>query len=516
VEPPFSSSPDDVGRADLLRQRRQKRVLVAGLAVLLAGGVAALVVTLTGGASGPAPRLVPRAEGQASDPLAYTPAQDASLERAAAQGYAQVLYTKSPGGVVAAARRTARYRTLVEKAVAGTGIDPDLLEAIVFLESAGRPDVIAGSDPASAAGLTQILAETAVDFLGMHVDLAKSRTLTAAIAKAQARGDAKAVRALEARRRLVDARFDPAQALAGAVRYLVTAEQRFGRADLAVVSYHMGIGNLQGLLHDYAGDGTTVKVKRLVARDDLSWPRVYFDSSPASHRSAWVRLASFGDDSQTYFWRVLAAREIMRLYRSDPTRLAQLAALHGQAESAEDALHPPAETDSFATPGDLESAWRHGVVQPLPSAPAAFHLRVAPTMGSLAGRLGKGPGLYRGLRPEALALLLYLAGRVHAFSGAPALIVATTVLDEDYRKLLPPGDPNAGGGSSLLTTGWAFDIRRDYASPAQAAAFQYELERLQARNLIAWIRTPSTIHVTVSSAAQALVPALLRTAPTAA
>ena len=38
-------------------------------------------------------------------------------------------------------------------------------------------------------------------------------------------------------------------------------------------------------------------------------------------------------------------------------------------------------------------------------------------MGSLAGRLGRKPDLYRGLRPEALALLLYLAGRVHAYSG---------------------------------------------------------------------------------------------------
>jgi hypothetical protein len=491
---------------------RRRRLVVAVLAAaVLGGGLAGLLVAFLGGGGRPAPRLVPRVSGLAGDPLAFAPAHVPGLERAAARGYAQVLYAKSPGGVVASAERTARFRPLVERAVAGTGIDPDLLEAIVYLESAGRPDAIAGSDLASAVGLTQILAETAKDFLGMHVDLAVSRALTDAIAAAKRRGDGQAVRRLEARRRRADARFDPAQALAGTVRYLLTARKRLGRDDLAVVSYHMGIGNLQDVLRDYGGPGGTVK--QLVARDDLSWARVYFASSPSSHRTAWARLAGFGDDSQTYYWRVLAAREIMRLYRTDPGGLKRLAALHREKASAEDALHPPAATERFATTGDLEHAWRQGLVQPLPNEPALLHIRVAPAMGALADRLGRQTDLYRGLRPDALALLLYLAGRVHALSGEPALTVSATVLDDEYRQLLPPTDPEAGTDYSLLTTGYAFDVRRDYSSFAQAAAFQYELERLQARDLIAWIRTPTTIHVTVSSAAGSLVPVLLRSAP---
>jgi hypothetical protein len=483
---------------------------VAALAVAaLAGGLAALLVVLLRGGVGPAPPLVPRLSGLASNPLAYAPAQQPSLEQAAARGYAQVLYAKSPGGVLASAERTARFRALVERAVAGSGLDPDLLEAIVFLESAGRPNVIAGSDPASAAGLTQILAETARDFLAMHVDLAASRRLTEAITDAKRRDDEKAVRRLEARRRQVDARFDPAKALAGTVRYLLTARQRFGRDDLAVVSYHMGIGNLQSVLRAYGGGGT---VKRLVARDDLSWARVYFTASPVGHRSAWVRLTRLGDDSQTYYWRVLAAREIMHLYRSDPNELRRLAELHRGKASAEDVLHPPDETERFATPAQLEEARRQGLVGPLPNQPALLHFRIAPSMGALADRLGRRPGLYRGLRPDALALLLYLTARVHALSGAPALTVSTTVLDDEYRQLLPARDPDSGTGYSPLTTGYAFEIRRDYSSPAQAAAFQYVLERLQARDLIAWERRPDTIHITVSSAADALVPPLLREA----
>jgi hypothetical protein len=105
--------------------------------------------------------------------------------------------------------------------------------------------VIAGDDPEHAAGLTQILAETATNFLGMTVDLTASRQLTRRIEEARRRGDGEAVEALLAERRRVDARFDPAQALAATVRYLTEARRWFGREDLALVSYHMGIGNLE-------------------------------------------------------------------------------------------------------------------------------------------------------------------------------------------------------------------------------------------------------------------------------
>ena len=49
------------------------------------------------------------------------------------------------------------------------------------MESAGRPDAIAGSIPPTRAGLTQILAATGQSLLGMHIDLPQSRKLTAGI-----------------------------------------------------------------------------------------------------------------------------------------------------------------------------------------------------------------------------------------------------------------------------------------------------------------------------------------------
>ncbi|HEV2813673.1 MAG TPA: hypothetical protein VGW10_10505, partial [Solirubrobacteraceae bacterium] len=57
----------------------------------------------------------------------------------------------------------------------------------------------------------------------------------------------------------------------------------------------------------------------------------------------------------------------------------------------------------------------------------------------------------------------------------------------------------------LHTTGWAFDIRREYASARQARAFQFLLDRLTALDLIAWVREPAAIHVTVGGDAKALL-----------
>jgi hypothetical protein len=122
-------------------------------------------------------------------------------------------------------------------------------------------------------------------------------------------------------------------------------------------------------------------------------------------------------------------------------------------------------------------------------------------MGALAGRLDADRELYRGLRPEAWALAVHLAKGVRDIAGTRApLILTSTVRDVDYERLVEPGR------YSLLTTGFAFEVRRAYASPAQAAAFQYMLDRLQALDLIAWVREPGTIHVTVSRAARRLLP----------
>jgi transglycosylase-like protein with SLT domain len=479
------------------------RALVAVFALI--GLAAGLTIALSGGGHR---KLVPGAGNRSGtyDPLAYTAAREGAFERNAAAGESHIVYAKSPGGVLATAARTAHWRALVDRAAAAGGFDPNVLEAMVFLESAGRPDVIAGTDAADAAGLAQILAETGSSLLGMHVNLAASRRLTKKIAKA---ATAKRVRKLEAARRRVDARFDPARALAGAVRYLTIARRRFGRADLAVVSYHMGIGNLENVLRAYAGSATGTPVRKLVAEGGLSYARVYFDSSPLRHRAAWSLLSRFGDDSSNYYWKVLAAERIMQLYRTNTAALRRLSALQNARASAEEVLHPEGSTPVYGEPGAIAAAAQAGSLVPLPDEPRRYAFRIDPLLGQFAGKLHRRRALYRHLRPAALAVLAYIATGTRAIGGpASPLSVTSAVRDERYQHLVEAANIEATHGYSLHTTGYTFDIRRAYSSHREALAFQFMLDRLQAMNLIAWVREPQAIHVTVSSAGRVLEPVL--------
>ena len=470
---------ETVGRSSVHARRR-----IAAMALLTLLG-AALVVALDrrGDQAHPQSALGPSVVGgvATAKPFTYVPAQRAAYEKGAALGLSHVLYAKSPGGVLASAQRTAHWRPIIDRVAKAHGADASMLEAIVMLESAGRPDARASDDLRSAAGLTQILAETGQNLLAMKIDVKASERLTRGILRGHR------VRQREALRRRVDERFDPAKAIEATARYLDFAKGKLGRDDLAVVSYHMGVGNLQQALMGY-GQGI------------VPYAQLYFDSSPLRHAAAWRKLSSLGDDSSTYLWRVLAAREIMRLYRSDPKALEREAVLQSHKASAEEVLHPPEHTTVYADPFAIGRARASGALRAIDAKVLApYGLRIDSHMGELARRVKQSPRLYRALRPEALAMLEAMGAATQAIGGTAPLVVTSTVRDKDYQHVLAATDREATTAYSLHTTGYAFDIARDYRSRAQALAFQFVLDRLTARGLIAWVREPGAIHVTVAS-----------------
>jgi transglycosylase-like protein with SLT domain len=494
---------------------RGPAVAVAGGGFLVGAVIALLLVR--GGEDRPkdflsSSRLPGVARSSGQDPYAFDPAHAEDYEVRAAAGSSHVLFSKSPGGVLASARRTDRLRPLIEDAASGSGVDPDMLEAIVFLESAGRAEVIAGNDPQAATGLTQILAETGQNLLDMRVDLAESRRLTKRIERAEARGRASKARVLRRRRARVDERFDARKSLEAGVRYLELAKDRFGREDLAIASYHMGIGNLTRVIRTYvAPDDPGGGIDEVVRRHGISYAKLFFDSSPLANPRTQRLLSGFGDDSSTYLWRVLAAREIMRLYRKDREELRRLAALHGAKASSEEVFHPRPDTEVFDDPDELSQAREDGDIVDLPSEGelARDGLRLDRNMGELAGRLDQKPELYRGLRPEALATLLYLGRQVRRIAGpGDPLIVTSTVRDRRYQKLLVGRNPEATSAYSLHTAGWSFDVLRRYRNRAQARAFQFVLDRLRALAVIDYVVEPEAIHITVSDQGKELLPLL--------
>jgi hypothetical protein len=497
--------------------------------LLIAGAIAWLALNLTGALDEPSVEVedvlsaATAAGDPARDPFAWQPDRRADLEQRAALGFSHVLYELSPDGVIASAKRTASFDEEIEAAASEHGVNPDLMEAMVFLESAGRPEVIAGgTDVEAAAGLGQIVASTGIDLLGMDIYIDRSQELTDEITtsfatasrlrqkaarlgggspkqvkKAKAlieqaeREEAEAERARKARVQ-VDPRFDPAQALDGMGRYLAIAEERFGREDLAVTSYHMGIGNLENVIAAYDKGASTA---------DLPYAQLYFDTSPLNNEEAYEVLAEFEDDSATYLWRVMAAREIMRLYHDDREELQRLDSLHAAKATMEEVFHPEEDTRTFDDADELADGLDSGELVPIPE--------ISDQLGELTDQLGVDRSLYIALRPEALAALIYLTGQVAQVTEdggrKDVLRITSAVRDQTYQDALTGSNPEATTAYSLHTTGYSFDILRDYRNGEQAEAFQFALDRLSALGIIDYAYEPSAIHVTVSDLAEPLL-----------
>jgi hypothetical protein len=447
-------------------------------------------------------------------PFAYGTGLGTDFLGRGTRGMAHVVYALSPGGVRRSVARTERWRDEVEHAVAGSRVSASDLEAMLFLESAGRPAVMADGTPNSATGLMQIIPSTATALLGMRVDLARSLAIQRELATARhrvlvsrkrrkRRAARREVRSLRREWPVVDERLDPEKSLAGAVRYLKIAERRFGRHDLAIASYHMGIGNLRNVIRAYVAPRHPARTtRRTVERYGLSWARLYYDSSPTRNPRTWEYLTDLGDDSRHYLFKVLASEEIMRLARTDPEELDRRIELQTTKASAEELLRPESRYPPYEDDGDLRRAYKRGELVPLPKDPVRLGYRVSRGMGSLARRLKQPRILYRGLRPEALACLLYISKEYRRILGHGTLRVTSTVRDLGYQELLVATNAQATPEFSLHTTGFAIDI----AKPRAEAPLRFLLERLQALEVIAWVEEPGAFHLTVGPEASALMP----------
>lgn len=362
----------------------------------------------------------------------------ARLGAAAARGLDRRLFVSTPGGVLVTAANVARWRPFVVRAARRNRVAPNALEGIAFVESI--------------------------------------------------------------RRRSLGLRFAPHRSLPGIARSVRLARRRLGRGDLAVASYGIGLPPLRQAIRRWAWGPHGVPTATLVRRRGLSYAKLYFGSAPDRHAATWRRLASVSETRRDWYWQVLAAERVMRRWRHDPAGLRYEQELQLRKNSAEEVLHPLATTPRFASPRALRRAWRHRVLRAIPRDAARTHLALAASFGQMAPRLGRSRRLYRGLRPDALQLLLYIGRRVHRLSQARRpLLVTSAVRDLRYQRLLTRTNPMAARHYSLHTTGYAFDIARSYGSTREARAFQFTLDRLQALHLIAYIVEPAAIHVAVAA-----------------
>ena len=182
--------------------------------------------------------------------------------------------------------------------------------------------------------------------------------------------------------------------------------------------------------------------------------------------------------------------------------------MHSNKATAEEVFHPEDDTRTFDDAGELQDGLDSGELVEIPTGPD-YGYRIGSQLGELTGQLGVDRKLYESLRPEALATLIYMTARVEAITGKHGrkdkLTVTSAVRDQAYQDALVGSNPEATRAYSLHTTGYSFDILRNYRNGKQAQAFQFVLDRLSALGVIDYAREPQAIHVTVSNLAKPLL-----------
>ena len=310
-----------------------------------------------------------------------------------------------------------------------------MLEAIVFVESAGRPDVIAGNDPADAAGLTQILAQTGQSLLGMHIDLAASRKLTAEINRRLGQRPARARRPGWSAAGRADRR--PLQPAAGA------------RRDRALPAARPAPVRAPGPRDRVLPHGDRQPAARAGLYDGgtpVPYAQLYFDTAPIATRAAFNMLAGFGDDSSLYYWRILGAAQIMRLYRQRPlgAGAARFAAGEPRARRPRCCTRPT-RTSAFADPDALYDAYAEH------AAGAAALQRLAAWGSAYAAGIGAdGQAARRSPRPctagcgrrRSTSWSSSRRGCGRCRAAAQPLIVSSAVTDARYQQQLGGGGPH--------------------------------------------------------------------------
>ena len=404
-----------------------------------------------------------------------------------------------------------------------------LQEADLLLESGGDPDSVSVSD---AVGVAQWLAGTGRG-VGLKVDLPASKRLTQQIdalrlriawmdylkrpdadpnapgaprstpaEEAQRPAILQEIEGLRQRRRAVDGRYDPAQAIAAQTRYLLRIYRRFPSEDWLFQAYHGGEAGVTRTLKLYLGahwPGTAAQAIRTGNNGArLAFEDVYFTTSPLSHAEAFRYLYGRSDDHRRYWWKLRASQEALALYRKDPTafRKEWLGYFPGRPTDA--TWYPDAPDSSFIDTAALQRAWTEKRLLPVLS-DALLRVRPEPLDPTQAG-------LYSGLRPASLGLLRLVEKHYRAAGTTLPLTVGdlslTTPLALRAREIAPPKPPRPplwppdpdrmhppGDGPppdfDYHTTGIAFDILRP-TDEKQRKALEYALDTLEDRRILAY------------------------------
>jgi hypothetical protein len=227
---------------------------------------------------------------------------------------------RDPHAVEGAARiESPKLGKIFAEAERRSGVSASLIKAIAYLESFGDPQA---QSPSGPKGIMQVSAATARDMGLRMIYTTHSRTNTQKVAVKNKRGKVvyRRVRQKSTYQVLLrDERLLPERAIPAAAAYLARQAQNFGGMDWAIFAYHCGVGCV-GQMQSLAEHAEGMHKPATVAQ-------MYFGASPIYNHELYqaLKLEMERDYSPTYWFRVMRAQELLRLYRDDRSTFLELA-----------------------------------------------------------------------------------------------------------------------------------------------------------------------------------------------
>jgi hypothetical protein len=396
-----------------------------------------------------------------------------------------------------------QMQRLFQQASAQSGFPASTLAAVAYLESFGDP---MAESPAGPRGIMQFSEATARS-AGLMVVRATRYRITTEKTLVKRKGVKKPMYKVVQHKipytvLVRDDRIVPERAIPAAAAYLSRMTQHFGGRDWAVFAYH-------------CGEGCVTYFQNL--RDQLtssahpmsSYPSVFFNGSPVWRRELYelVQEHMLRDWSPTYYFRVMRAEQLVKLYQQDPDEFEMLfTAYRNEANPDQRAGHRllvwlKSEDFAVQTADDLRTAGSH-LVRVMDD-PAYYGFQIDKSIGSEDRARQQ---YYWQMSPSATGTLLYLAYETHRLFDLDKpkhekfepLEVTDLVYPADYHGRLLGSAGESAADFNAHCTGQVFDISLARLGPRERECLRFVLDEMGWDGYLGFSQeTPSTdmLHI---------------------
>ena len=407
------------------------------------------------------------------------------------------------------------YYPKIETEAEKWGIDLYLPAAIFYIESCGDP---LAKSPTGPAGLGQHSKASAKE-QGLKIKTERRVIGTKVVRKAGWVGKGKKRRFRQAITKprygmvvVEDERLNPDRAIEATMSRLAQRTRWFGDISWAVVDYHMGTGNLMHALSLYLGHKVKAKnAKEEIAKNGLTWQRVFFNNTPYFKPDLYnflVKLRAKNDFSPTYLFRVLKARELLQLYRQNPS------AYDARWKGYQDRFKPRVAPNLMWTlfgPEDIErlkfetleqiqaAQGKDLVLLPEPWARYGITVRLD-GKSKIAEKNPAHQADYIAATPESVGCLLYVVAELQRLEEKRFELLETNSLvrDTGSQDALKIRNRNARTSLPTHTIGWGFDLPKKKMKGWRKKDLHFILYDMELQGMLVFIlesKDQDTTHV---------------------